>query len=151
MPKVWDKPTRKLTKRSNTKRTRRSRTASPSRSHNFVNDVEALRFHTNQYDEVHALLIYWEEDDIGLEPQVRLLSRVFREVYHFTTIRILGLPSQHCRLALQIQIRDFLKARSGPKNVLVVYYSGHGELDEDGRLIWTAYKSFPNRIPAASD
>ncbi|KAH8663638.1 hypothetical protein BGZ60DRAFT_516754 [Tricladium varicosporioides] len=140
MPQIWGKPTRKLTKRSNARRTCCLRTASPSRSHNSFNDIEAFKVPSHQHSEFHALLIYWEEDDIGLEPQVRLLSRVFRDIYHFTTILVLSLPSQHCHLALHAQLHDFLRAHSGPKNVLVVYYSGHGELDEDGRLIWTAYQ-----------
>ncbi|KAL2052918.1 hypothetical protein ABVK25_006859 [Lepraria finkii] len=48
---------------------------------------------TYQYKEVHALLLSWMDDDLGIIHETQELEKVFRNDYCFTSVRIWGIPS----------------------------------------------------------
>jgi hypothetical protein len=78
------------------------------------------------YDEVHALLLYWEEDNLGVESEVCLLETVFAETYQFTSVTKYIIPSANSSDLLLEQIDYFRDEYSSPANLLIVYYAGHG-------------------------
>ena len=94
-----------------------------------------------QYTEVHALLINWEEDDLGTITELEDLKSQFETQFHFTS-EIWRIPSRLAEDSLERKIGD-VKAQHGTEaNLLIVYYGGHGKADKNGRSIWKAYVIF---------
>jgi hypothetical protein len=94
------------------------------------------------YEEVHVLLLQWEKcDNLGTTKhghtdQVRELMRVLVESIHVTTCLWKAIPSTDSFRYLKKLLHDFKSHYSRPKNLLMVYYGGHGGVDGNGNLEW---------------
>lgn len=92
------------------------------------------------YKEIHALILCWEEDDLGCEAEALRLKGVFDDRFHITSTRYVSIPSTQPYGFVESELCDFKRDHSCKENLLIVYYGGHGGLDEYGRMTWSPYR-----------
>jgi hypothetical protein len=85
------------------------------------------------YKEVHVLLMCWKEDDLECWGEIEGLRNVFKSLYNFHTVTPYQIPSSNPYSAVGIQLHNLVERYSAPDNLLIVYYGGHGRID-DGTL-----------------
>jgi hypothetical protein len=95
------------------------------------------------YDTVTALLLYWEEDDLNVKPEVIRLECLLSDDFGFSTSTVL-IPSTSPKAELQYQLAAFVKEHSLTKKSLsIVYYAGHADNSNEnapaGYSEWRAY------------
>ena len=113
----------------------------------FVDDVNcalagALSRSGSVYQKVSVLFLRWE-DDVFIEPDVNNgvqgeiddLERVFMRDYGFKTDLYL-IPSQNSQRCLQKKIYLLQEEHDSRDELLVVYYGGHGMLNDMNQSIW---------------
>jgi hypothetical protein len=83
-------------------------------------------------------MFHWAEDDIGVNFEVHDLSAVFKDIYHFASVDIHVIPSHNPYKFVERTLDNLKRGNSYKDNLLIVYYSGHGSLD-NGKLMWSAY------------
>ena len=88
----------------------------------------------SRYNEVHVLFLSWEDDPLGVSTEIAELRDVFRQAYHYGT-EDWHIPSNRSHNSLVKRITDFLEAYEDRKNLLIVYYAGHGRLNDDRQLV----------------
>lgn len=91
-----------------------------------------------RYKAVNVVMFHWEEDDIGVAPEVHELSAVFKDVYRFASVDLHLIPSRNPYKFVERALDDLKRGNSDKDNLLIVYYSGHGGLDK-GKLMWSPY------------
>lgn len=91
----------------------------------------------SKYDQVEALLLQWEDDDLGVNTEIQKLDRLFRSHFNFTTY-LRRIPSKDADDYLTSAIVHFRKGKSF-RDLLIVYYGGHA-----AGSIWVA-----NRTPTS--
>ncbi|KAK0705929.1 hypothetical protein B0T26DRAFT_679696 [Lasiosphaeria miniovina] len=110
---------------------------------NFGKVVDALKLAANRasstpglsrYTSVHTLLLQWEFDDLGVSDEVQRLSDVLRLNYGFD-VEHWKIPSAKPALNLTQTISDWIERFDGNHNLFVLYYVGHGRID-DGRQVF---------------
>ncbi|KAL9008736.1 MAG: hypothetical protein Q9173_006169 [Seirophora scorigena] len=119
-----------------------------SRIDHHVKDVETLARVLNQalcaafpktsqsrYKQVHVLLLSWEDDDLGVVTEIAELQRVFDFSYHFQTSHW-ELPSHKSHNALVRRVMQLLDESESGEKLLIVYYGGHGKMNEDRQCVW---------------
>ena len=89
----------------------------------------------SRYQAVHALLLSWAEDDLGVLVELDRLARVFTELYDFCTEKWL-IPSDDSHGELGDRLRAFTKTHAQENVLLIVYYGGHGFLNDYRQPIW---------------
>jgi hypothetical protein len=90
-----------------------------------------------KYEEAHVLLLQWEEDNnLRRSKQIRQLKRVLVDRIHVTNCWLMVIPSIGSFGYLQQLLHDFITQYSKPKNLLMVYYGGHGGVGKNGNLRW---------------
>ena len=90
------------------------------------------------YTAVHALLLRWTEDDLGVGVEIFALRRLFETRFHFH-VEEWHIPSVNSTRALQKKLYVFQDAHQSETELLIVYYGGHGKADpRRGRSIWQA-------------
>lgn len=102
-----------------------------------VNAVWPSRYR-GRYGEVHVLLMSWEDDNLGVETEIRRLGNVFSNLYQFE-VREFRIPRKTPGKATTKEVSKFLE-NDGSGNLLVVYYAGHARLSNQANdpAIWTA-------------
>lgn len=90
------------------------------------------------FDHVAVLAISFDNDDIGVTPLTLQLLEVFRQTYGFHTDNYIIktrdsngalLSSKAVERAVFRMLNDWSAMHDGPRNLLIVYYSGHGHTD----------------------
>jgi hypothetical protein len=77
-----------------------------------------------RYSCVLVLLLYWEDDDLGVHTEIDSLQKVFQEMYHFSVEKF-KIPSLKPVIEGHKRIMQFLE--NDTKDTLrIVYYGGHG-------------------------
>jgi hypothetical protein len=107
------------------------------------------QFKERSYDEVKALLLNWQANDLALKKpeagsliidETKKLMGIFQDVYRFDT-EYYSIPSEKAQIKVQLLlakiIDDLSDEKAKKKRALIVYYNGHGAM-KDGRLIWSA-------------
>jgi len=95
-------------------------------------------FLSSGYISVNALLIYWQENDLGFDTEVVMLQQFLTADYKFNTTTF-AIPSERSEQALRKAITDFIFDRALPGTLAIIYYGGHGDPDEASRKsIWAA-------------
>ena len=95
-------------------------------------------FLTSGYKSASALLLYWRENDLGFEAEVRMLQDFLVDEYRFNTTTF-AIPSDRPEQALRKALSDFIFDRALPGTLGLVYYGGHGDPDDAARKsIWAA-------------
>ena len=113
----------------------------------FIDDVNcglagALSRSGSVYQKVSVLFLRWE-DDVFIEPgvnngvqgEIDNLERVFMREYGFRTDLYL-IPSQNSQRCLQKRIYLLQDEHDSREELLVVYYGGHGVLNDMNQSIW---------------
>ena len=96
----------------------------------------------SSYERVFVLFLRWE-DDVFLEPginngiqgEVDLLEQVFVDYYGFSTETYL-IPSKNSQRSLQKKIFKLQDDHDSRSELLIVYYGGHGVLNDFNQSIW---------------
>ncbi|KAI4257149.1 MAG: hypothetical protein L6R42_005834 [Xanthoria sp. 1 TBL-2021] len=128
--------------------TSKDRTHDLSFSDNHIKDPKALgeilnrapvgafpRAGRSRYCDVHVLLLSWEDDDLGVVSEVNDLDDLFREVYRYRTDQW-RIPSTKSHNALARRILRSLAEADASDKLLIVYYGGHGFMNEDRQCVW---------------
>jgi hypothetical protein len=99
----------------------------------------------NQYEKVSVLAIYWENDNIGVEPMTMRLLEILQRKFGFKT-EAYRIPAWHTNgtwLSPDEVGRDFnrtlfkwVDANDDAQNLLIVYYSGHSKWSESPSGFW---------------
>ncbi|KAF2263479.1 hypothetical protein CC78DRAFT_270147 [Lojkania enalia] len=89
------------------------------------------------YEKVAVLLIKWadELDELKTRAEAEELNDVFRHQYRFHTeiveLNVASKP-QH---QISRHITTFIQMHDGPNNLMIVYYTGHGEYKDDQKYL----------------
>ena len=87
-----------------------------------------------RYEQVHVLLLSWEEDLLGVSEEVAALRDIFQRTYNYDTEEW-QIPSKRSHNSLVERVAGFLAAYEDKTALLIVYYAGHGRLSDDRQLI----------------
>lgn len=112
----------------------------------FISDlqeaIDAIRSSPNggRYKQVHALLLCWKEDNIGVRAEVEELRNVFQKLYRFE-IHQYDIQGEKPGRDTQAQVTSFLHENDSADNLLILYYAGHSIPSRQGSEapIWSAY------------
>jgi len=91
-----------------------------------------------RYEEVHAILFHWQEDDISVLYDMQTLAGLFSDTYQFSSVGTHLIPFKSPYSFAERALDNFKRAHSHPESLLIVYYNGHGYL-EDGKMMMCAY------------
>ncbi|KAL8776403.1 MAG: hypothetical protein Q9203_003400 [Teloschistes exilis] len=89
-----------------------------------------------RYHNVYVLLLCWEEDNLGVAVELQELGEVFSQTYHFQT-EAWKIPSTNSHNALAFRMMEFLRDHDDRENLLMIYYGGHGEMNDDRQCVWS--------------
>jgi hypothetical protein len=89
-----------------------------------------------RYQEVYVLLISWEDDNLGVVEEISELRDVFQNTYCYST-REFQIPSHQSHNALARRLLEFVEEPESKKSLLIVYYGGHGYMNDDRQCIWS--------------
>lgn len=92
----------------------------------------------SRYKEVHVLLLSWEDDNPGVVNEIGELYEVFRQIYHFE-VEGWRIPSERSHNTLAAKLLGFLDDYESQENLLIVYYGGHGSMNDDRQCVWSWY------------
>ena len=90
----------------------------------------------SRYKEVHALLLSWEDDTLGVIDEITELGDVFRSIYHFEAEEW-KIPGERSHISLAAKILGLLNDYESVDNLLIVYYGGHGCMNDDRQCVWS--------------
>jgi len=92
----------------------------------------------SRYREVHALLLSWEDDDLGVVNEIAELEDVFQQIYRFE-VDVWRIPSERSHIAVAGKVLGFLNDYESTDSLLIVYYGGHGSMNDDRQCVWSWY------------
>lgn len=79
-----------------------------------------------RYNIVYVLLISWEDDNLGVEREIRRLAYVFSNLYEFT-VHEFRIPRKTPGRSTTSRITSLLESES-QETLFIVYYAGHAGL-----------------------
>ena len=91
---------------------------------------------SSRYKEVHALLLSWEEDNLGVIEEIIELESVLKQGYKFET-EPWRIPSTRSHNSLAKRLTDFLDKYERRDSLLIVYYGGHGYMNDSRQCVWS--------------
>ena len=93
----------------------------------------------SHYERVHVLLLSWEDDNLGVDKEIKRLGHVFSHLYQFDVERF-QIPRKTPGKATASRVSTFLE-NDGVGSLLIVYYAGHACLsNQTNELpIWAAW------------
>ncbi|TVY87185.1 Cyclic pyranopterin monophosphate synthase [Lachnellula willkommii] len=91
-----------------------------------------------RYKEVHVILFHWQEDDMGVLYDMQTLAGLFNDTYRSSSVETHLIPSKNPYSFVERALDNFKRAHSHPESLLIVYYNGHGYL-ENGKMMMCAY------------
>lgn len=89
----------------------------------------------SRYHDVYVLLLSWEDDDLGVESEINELDYVFENVYRYRTDQW-RIPTSKSHNALVRRVMEALEEAEARNVLLVVYYGGHGYMNDDRHCVW---------------
>ncbi|KAK5657970.1 hypothetical protein OQA88_2523 [Cercophora sp. LCS_1] len=88
------------------------------------------------YKRVIALLVSWEDDDLGVGAEIKGLAEVLRDSYHFN-VETWAIPSaKRGYVSLIRKIESILEVYDMEDNLFILYYGGHACQDEQPQPTW---------------
>ncbi|KAL8723578.1 MAG: hypothetical protein Q9181_007252 [Wetmoreana brouardii] len=96
----------------------------------------------SNYQNVFVLLLSWENDELGVILELQELDDVLSQTYHFQTEQW-KIPDLNSHNALAFRLVEFLKNHTANGNLLLIYYGGHGHMNDDRQCIWSWYVASP--------
>ncbi|PVH71184.1 hypothetical protein DL98DRAFT_660783 [Cadophora sp. DSE1049] len=96
------------------------------------------RRHDIRYSKVQVLLLKWEDDDLGVETELKDLGHVFSDLFHYG-VDVFDIPSEKPDKALKRRVFDFLE-NDGEETLLILYYAGHARssIQANEAPVWIA-------------
>ena len=91
---------------------------------------------SSRYHDVHALLLSWEEDDLGVIDEISQLNVVLENNYHYETAQW-KIPNTRSHNSLASRLTTFLNEHESKDNLLIVYYGGHGYMNDSRQCVWS--------------
>lgn len=86
---------------------------------------------SSKYEAVKALLLSWEEDDLGVGVEVDLLGQLLEGAYGYE-VEKWRIPSLNSFMALDKQVRNFAESIwSTSSSLFILYYAGHARPSRD--------------------
>lgn len=97
----------------------------------------------SRYNEVRVLLLSWEEDNLGVISEIVELQSVFEDEYRFQT-ETWRIPSRRSHSSLLSRMVKFMDEFEANDILLIIYYGGHGGMNENRQCVlsWYATKPF---------
>ncbi|KAH6696516.1 hypothetical protein BKA61DRAFT_710564 [Leptodontidium sp. MPI-SDFR-AT-0119] len=95
----------------------------------------------SRYTDVHVLLLRWIEDLMGVQYELDDLAKTFEFIYGFKTETWL-IPTVKSYFALTEKALQTVRDFGDADKLLIVYYAGHGLINESRKGVWTC-KSNP--------
>jgi hypothetical protein len=91
----------------------------------------------SRYTRVKVLLVQWQSDDLGVDPELDSLKKVFTQLYHYEVTKF-SIPDELPFRSLGEAVLRFIGDDS-PETLLIFYYGGHGGLQPyRNDLFWAA-------------
>jgi len=92
-----------------------------------------------RYNNVFALLMYWEDDDLNVAPEVAALKATLSQVYHYK-VETWKIPTKMPCWQLTKRLIDFLTLNDAKGNLVLFYYAGHAMANPQsgGAPLWTS-------------
>ncbi|KAL2043780.1 hypothetical protein N7G274_003299 [Stereocaulon virgatum] len=107
----------------------------------WLNNATAAAFprvpSSSRYREVYALLLSWEEDNLGIIGEIRQLDDVLKDVYHYETGQW-KIPNTRSHNSLASRLTTFLNEHESKDNLLIVYHGGHGHMNDIRQCVWSS-------------
>ncbi|KAI4664853.1 uncharacterized protein J4E79_003151 [Alternaria viburni] len=100
------------------------------------------------YSSAAVLIIRWADalDDLKTGVEARELNALFRERYHYKS-NIVELDVQtKPQHQLESSVINFIRDNDGPENLLIVYYTGHGDYSEERKCLELTGSLRPNNV-----
>ncbi|KAH7370074.1 hypothetical protein BKA65DRAFT_487637 [Rhexocercosporidium sp. MPI-PUGE-AT-0058] len=96
------------------------------------------RRHNIRYCKVQVLLLKWQDDDLGVETELKDLGHVFADLFHYG-VDVFDIPSEKPDKALKRRVFDFLE-NDADETLLILYYAGHARssIQANEAPIWIA-------------
>lgn len=129
----------------------RARTHDISRTSYHIHDLESFgdvvtkaavaAFPNNKrsrYRKVYALLLSWEADELGVISEVQELDHVFSQIYRYQAEQW-QIPSTNSHNMLAFRLMEFLRSYASNEHLLLIYYGGHGSMNDDRQCVWSWY------------
>ena len=89
-----------------------------------------------RYKRVHVLLLSWEADDLGVAKEIAELKDTFDKIYHYE-VEHWKIPSNRSHNSLNRRLTNFIDDYEGEDTLLILYYGGHGYMNDDRQCIWS--------------
>ncbi|KAF7533891.1 hypothetical protein G7054_g6701 [Neopestalotiopsis clavispora] len=90
----------------------------------------------HKYASLHALLLSWQEDDLGVDEEVDKLGFVLLDQYEFD-VQYWKIPVKRSTFELTQRVLNWTAEYEGEDELLLVYYAGHGWMDSSRQAIWS--------------
>ena len=94
------------------------------------------------YDSVNAMLLYWADDDLKVEPEVLKLQKLLREDLRYNAC-LYQIPSKDPAINLQLELATLVKGTLvSTRSLTIVYYAGHADdVAEGGPAGYSAWRA----------
>ena len=93
-----------------------------------------------RYKDVRVLLLSWQDSNVAghvnFLGELLDLKKVFEDLYHYKCEEW-RIPSKKPHRELDDKLGQFIKEFDAQETLLIVYYGGHGGMNEDRTSIWT--------------
>jgi hypothetical protein len=80
-------------------------------------------------------LIRWEEDELGVQPEMGRLDNMFQTYGSKTNTWLI--PNENSHLELMSNAINLLRASDNERNLFIIYYAGHGRINHARQAEWT--------------
>jgi hypothetical protein len=99
----------------------------------------------NTYKAVQVLALYWEDaDHPGFKEEAYQLGAVLSNDFQYDVLYY-AIPTEQSHVELDTRINLLLKYHGHLDHLLIIYYSGHGdpnnEVGDEKLAVWAAYVS----------
>jgi hypothetical protein len=78
----------------------------------------------------------WEQDDLGVEQELNALRNLIVDHYGFNTETWLIPANEKSHNNLMQKALDFLGDFDAKDNLFILYYAGHGYINQDRQFTW---------------
>jgi hypothetical protein len=96
----------------------------------------------SEYNEVNALLIHWEDDELNVVPEVKRLQTLFEKDYRFNSAPIYPIPTTNSEAELQFELARFIRQHSLKRSSLtIVYYAGHADSPDESNPGYSKWRA----------
>jgi len=83
-------------------------------------------------------LVRWEEDDLGVVEEIKVLEQMFCDTYNFE-VETFAIPSvKRGYVGLTERIKARLETYDSEDNLFILYYGGHAHQDEQPQPTWVS-------------